>query len=100
MENVTLTIKSGTRVSGACFGLFAGAISDQATITDVQIISGALNIDSDSYFGTADYSIGLICGSGQSGMDYSGITCTAVGEQPDRVKITVTGDEVSLQFAE
>jgi len=42
--------------------------------------------------------IGLICGSGQTELDYSKIQCIAVGENPDQVKITVSQDQVSLEF--
>lgn len=98
-ENVTFTIQGGTRVVGTAFGLLCGSISDGAVLQGVDINSGILQIDSDCYFGVDDYSIGLLCGMGDaSAVDYSGISCTAVGSDPDRVQITVSGNDVSLEF--
>jgi len=99
LENLTFTIKSGTRVTGASFGLFAGTVSDQAKIENVRIINGKLQIDSGCYFGTEDYVIGLVSGMGKTGIDYSDITCTAVGEEPGRITVTVSEDTVILQFS-
>ena len=98
-ENVTFTIAGGTRVSGANYGLFAGSVSEQATCTNVQILSSTLQIDSDCYFGTDDYTIGLVCGMGSVNIDPSGITCKAVGDKPESVKITVSDSTVTVEFA-
>jgi len=97
-ENVTFTIKSGTRVAGASFGLFAGTVSENASLANISILNSTLQIDSGCYFGTDDYTIGLLCGMGRTDIDYSQISCTAVGDKPENVKITVTDDEVSLEF--
>lgn len=98
-ENVTFTIQSGTRVAGASFGLLAGTISDSARLEDVKITAGKLQIDSGSYFGVDDYAIGLLCGMGNDhGVDYAGITCEAVGQNPESLLITVDGSEVTLEF--
>jgi hypothetical protein len=98
-ENVTFTIEGGTRVSGATYGLLAGSASDQAVCTNVQILSSTLQIDSDCYFGTDDYTIGLVCGMGSLAVDYSGITCIAVGDKPESVTITVSDSTVTVEFA-
>ena len=55
-------------------------------------------IDSECYFGTDDYTIGLLCGMGSLDIDYSNITCEATGDAPEKVIITVTGSEVSVEF--
>ena len=98
-DNVSFTIKAGTRVKGATFGLFAGSISEAAQLDGVSIINSALKIDSGCYFGADDYSIGLICGMGSDAkVDPSGITCIAVGDAPETVDITVNGNIVTLAF--
>lgn len=98
LKNLTFTIKAGTRVTGTCFGLFAGTVSDQAQITNVQILSGKLQIDANCYFGTEDYVIGLVSGMGNTGIDHSGITCAVVGDEPEKITATVSGSTVTLQF--
>jgi len=97
-ENVTFTIKGGTRVAGASYGLFAGSISEKTQCTNVQILSGTLQIDSGCYFGTDDYTIGLVCGLGTTDIDYSGITCQAVGDNAQNVVISVNGSAVTAEF--
>ena len=99
-ENVTFTIEGGTRVAGASYGLLAGSITSEAQLVFVTITSGTVQIDSDCYFGTDDYTIGLVCGMGTTDIDYSGITCTAVGDKPESVIITVNGSTVTVEFAE
>lgn len=97
-ENVTVTIKSGTRVNGTTYGLLAGTISEGAAFTNVQILTSTLQIDSGCYFGTDDYSIGLLCGMGSGDIDTSGITCVATGTEPDKVIITVSEGVVTVEF--
>ncbi len=98
-ENVTFTIQSGTRVAGTSYGLFAGAIADTAKVENVQIHNSTLAIDSRCYFGVEDYTIGLLCGMGDETLvDYSGISCIAVGSSPETVQITVEGNYVNLHF--
>lgn len=98
LDNVAFTIKGGARVSGSCFGLLAGQMDDGATLTNVQITGSALQIDSGCAFLSDDYSIGLVCGSGSgAGIDASGITCTAVGEEPETLNITVDGTSVRVE---
>ena len=98
LDNVTFTIKSGTRVAGTCYGLFAGNISSDATISGVTIENSTLQVDSGCYFGADDYAIGLICGMGSADIDASGITTAAVGDYPETVVITVNGDAVTVEF--
>lgn len=99
LENVTVTIQSGTRVAGTCYGLLAGVISDGAEISGLQIANGQLLIDSGAYFGTEDYTIGLLCGMGQAPVDASGITCAATGDSPEKLLITVTDGIVTVETA-
>ena len=99
LDNVTFTIKAGARMVGTSFGLFAGNIAAGATISDVTIANSALQIDSACYFGVDDYVIGLLCGMGDSSLvDYSGISCTAVGDNPEILEITVDGNDVNVEF--
>ena len=97
-ENVTFTIKSGTRMMGTNYGLLAGTISEQATLNNVCITNGVLQIDSSCYFGVEDYSIGLVCGMGDPGAITADVTCKAVGDAPDTVKIQVNGNAVTVEF--
>ena len=98
LENVTFTIKSGTRVAGTCYGLFAGVISGDTTVENVTILSSTLQIDSNCYFGADDYSIGLLCGMGSADIDPSGITCQGSGSNPESVVVTVNDGEVTVEF--
>ena len=96
-ENITFTIQAGTRVRETNFGLFAGTLSDNANISDVTIKTSTIKIDSNCYFGADDYSIGLLCGRGDSTkVDYSQISCVATGSEPDVVTISVNGNEVEV----
>lgn len=97
-DNITFTVKNGTRVAGTAYGLLAGSVADGATLSNVQITQSTLQIDSGCYFGTTDYSIGLICGMGTTQIDNSGITCVAVGNDPEKVSITVTDNTVNVEF--
>ncbi len=99
LQNISFTIKAGTRVVGTSYGLLAGSISAGATLVDVTITDSCLYVDSDCYFGTDEYAIGLVCGSGEAGIDYSGITAAATGSDPERVSITVEGQTVSVSIA-
>ena len=100
-RNVTFTIQAGTRVVGTSFGLLAGTISAGASFEDVSILSSTLQVDSGCYFGVDDYAIGLLCGMGNAeALDYSGITCEAVGDAPESLLVTADGNEVTLEFVE
>ncbi len=96
-ENVTFTIKSGTRVVGTSYGLLAGTISNEAKLDKIKILSSKLQIDSSCYFGVEDYSIGLVCGMGNAGaVEKAEIECIAVGNNPEALKITVNGNTVTV----
>ena len=98
LENVTFTIKSGTRVAGTCYGLFAGSISGETTIENVTIANSTLQIHSGCYFGVDDYSIGLLCGMGDAAIDTSGIRCQGCGDNPELVGISILDDMVTVEF--
>lgn len=99
-DNVTFTIEAGTRVVGTNFGLFAGHISEDASIKDVKITNSTLQIDSGIFYTPdSDYIIGLVCAiDNPSSIDHSGITCKAVGDAPETVKITVVENEVDIEI--
>lgn len=95
-NKVDFTIKAGTRVAGTAYGLLAGAVSEKASLTNLQILDSALNIDSDSYFATDDYVIGLVCGMGTTAVAGDGITCQATGSNPESIVVTVTDGTVTV----
>ncbi len=97
-QNVSFTVQKGARVTGACYGLFAGSIADGAALENVAILESRLLIDSGCYFGSSDYSIGLISGLGDGGLDFTGITCEATGDNPEKLEITVTDNTVTVVF--
>ena len=98
-ENVTFTIKAGTRKVGTSYGLFAGTISDNAIINNVSIINSRLQIDSSAYFSVDDYSIGLVCGMGDfSKISSAQIECIATGKEPEKVNISVNENEVTVDI--
>lgn len=94
-DNTVLTIKAGTRVAGASFGLLCGTASDKADLSGVAIANGLLLVDSGAYFGTEDYAIGLVSGMGSTGIDASGIWADITGENPT-FWVTTNGDAVVL----
>ena len=99
-ENVTFTIKSGTRVVGTSYGIFAGTISKDAILYNVKLLSSTLQISSESYFGVDDYTIGLVCGMGDATtVDSTNITCTVVGNNPESLVVTVNGNAVTVDTA-
>lgn len=99
-ENVTFTIEKGTRVTGTSYGLFAGTIADGAVITNVNILNSTLQIDSSCYFGVNDYSIGLLCGTGNPAViPTAQITCVPTGDNPEKVQITVEGNVVTVEIS-
>ncbi len=99
-ENVSLTIKAGTRMVGTSFGLLAGTISNNAIIEELKVLNSSILIDSGCYFGVDDYSIGLLCGMGDAGVvSDAQITCTATGDNPERVNIVVNGNTVNVDIA-
>lgn len=97
-ENVTFTVKAGTRVVGTSYGLFAGTVSVDADIDGVTLKDSTLCIDSGCYFGVDDYTIGLICGMGDpSVITAENITCKAVGDEPEKIKVSVDGNTVTVE---
>ncbi|MBQ8572295.1 MAG: hypothetical protein IJ451_02375 [Ruminococcus sp.] len=99
LENITFTVKSGTRVVGTSYGLVAGTLSADADVKNVSITDSTLQIDSSCYFGVDDYSIGLTCGMGDSTVfENAEVECKAVGDNPETVKVNVNGNEVTLEF--
>lgn len=96
LSNVEFVIKNGTRAAGTAYGLLAGVISENAQITGLAIENSVLRIDSNSYFGTDDYSIGLVCGMGSAPVAADGITCEATGDDPASIVVTVTDDTVTV----
>jgi hypothetical protein len=96
-ENIVVKITKGTRTLGACFGLLAGKIESGAELKDVTITSGTIQIDTNCYWATDDFAIGLVCGAGYSnqlGIDLSGITCEKVGDKA--WVINIDGNEVTI----
>ena len=98
-DNITFTIKSGTRVVGTSYGLLAGTISGDATLSGISITNSLLQIDSACYFGVDDYSIGLVCGMGDASVVSADIDCTAVGKSPENVNISVDGNTVTVEIS-
>ena len=97
-DNVTFTIKAGTRVVGTSFGLLAGTISGEAVLENVSIENSCLQIDSASYFGVDEYVIGLVCGMGDASRVSADISCIVVGDLPESIVATVDGNDVTLEF--
>ena len=98
-ENTTLIIEGGTRIPGASFGLLAGTVSDNAALSNLAI-DGKVQIAADAYFGTDDYVIGLLCGSGEPEIDATNITCELVGENTQGITMTVENGKVVLTAGE
>ena len=97
LDNATFTIGKGARVSGACFGLLAGQLDSGANLSGLKIINSALKVDSNCAFLSEDYSIGLVCGSGDvSEIDASGIVCAPTGEEPETLDLVVDGTSVRV----
>ncbi len=98
-DNITFTVKLGTRVVGTSYGLFAGTVSDDADVRKVNIKNSVLQIDSSCYFGVDDYTLGLSCGMGDATVfDSVDVDCKVVGDNPDSIKINVKDNTVTLDF--
>lgn len=97
-QNVALTIKKGSRLNGVAYGLLTGNLVTGATLENVNILNSSILIDSGCYLAEDSYVIGLVCGMGSCGIDASGITCVAAGENPETVNITVLDGTVQVQF--
>ncbi len=100
-ENLTFTISAGARVPGACLGLFAGNISADANISGIEIVSGVLQIDSESYFAYEDYSIGLLCGDGNEDVfEQADVSYEVIGDNTENLRVTIEDNKVKLEFLE
>ena len=97
-DNITFTLKKGARMAGTSYGLLTGTVKGEAQLENVNITNSRILIDSGCYFGTDDYSIGLVSGFGDLGLDHTGITCEATGDAPEKVVITVTDNAVDATF--
>ena len=93
-ENVTFTIEKGFfSVQSAHYGLFAGYISEDAVICDVQIKNSKLLINADAYFNTDDYCIGLIYGDGKADQIVNAeITFELINNDPEKYTIQLDED--------
>lgn len=99
-ENTRLTIKKGIRTAGSSYGFFAGIVSEKAQLTDISFKDSVLEIDSACYFATEDYSLGIICGTGKTDIADDGIRCEVIGENPDRLTVTVADGVVEVKVNE
>lgn len=97
-DNVTLTIKKGSRLNGVAYGLLAGNLAAESAAQDVAIQNSRIAIDSGCYLAEDSFVIGLVCGMGTTGLDHSGITCEATGDNPESVVITVLDGTVQVRF--
>ena len=99
-ENVTYTLKTGSRKPDASFGLLAGKAASDVILDGVSV-SGKIVVSDDCYANN-NYVVGLLFGTGYNGqIDISSIDCEVDG---DETKITVDVDResgsVTLTFAE
>ena len=67
--NVDMTIRSGTRVAGTSYGVLAGTVSKDARLLGVCLLDSTLTVSLDAYFGTDDYVIGTVFGTGSVELD-------------------------------
>lgn len=95
LEGITATLNKGSRMAGASFGLFAGSINENAKIEKVEISSSSLIISSDIMFLNDNYSIGLVSGSGDGGIDFSDIECKVTEGTPS-FTLQLEGNTVTL----
>lgn len=94
-ENVKVTLNvqvmNGTPIYGMLAGTAAAGVFENVTLG-----SATLEISSDCYFGV-QYMIGLVCGSGSTNgvsYDLDALTVTAVGNQAEKVQISIDGEAV------
>ena len=97
IDQASFTIGRGSRVAGASFGLLAGQIETGALFNGLKITNSSLKVDSNCAFLSEDYSIGLICGSGDvTAVDASSVVCVASGEAPETVELIVEGTSIRV----
>ena len=100
-SNITFTIEKGTRVAGTNYGVLCGTRKDGATLEGVTVTDSHLQVDSGAYFGTTEYTIGLLCGTGKvDDIGFAGIDYKVVGDNPEKVTISTDGNKVTLNFAD
>ncbi|MBQ7788557.1 MAG: hypothetical protein IJ398_02770 [Clostridia bacterium] len=96
-----LTIAGGSRFHDAGFGLLAGSIASETTLTGVTVTESKVVIDpADLGFLYDDYSLGLLCGIGyeNTNIDVSDITCEALADKYEITiaTVTVNGNEIKV----
>lgn len=96
-QNVTMTIKSGTRMAGTSYGLLAGTVAESAKLEQVSILESRLIIGEGAYFGNDDYVIGLVCGMGAPALETAQITCDC---QMPGMSAQISEGKVTLAEAE
>lgn len=102
-ENISVTVKSGSRMNGATFGTLAGTLSEDAIIEDVAMVNVRLQISPSALIGETA-SIGLLCGTGDTkGIDISDISCVAL--QPTDtytapIEVAVDGNTVTVEISD
>ncbi len=97
-ENITFNMNAGSLKAGASFGLLAGTISNEATLSDITV-SGSFNISSDIYPDT-EYSLGVLSGNIiDTGIDISNITCQVTGDEA-KLSLNISNGQIELSFAE
>lgn len=97
-ENVTYKLYTQVIKGTPSYGLFAGKIIAGASISNVTLANGTLEINSDCRLGELG-TVGLVCGSGSTeGITYDLATLTAVagGRKPDTVQIIISGETVTF----
>lgn len=99
LENISYTVAAGSMTPDARFGLLAGSVSEEATLTDVTL-TGELVIGRDVFPNTS-YLIGLVTGLGTADIDRSGIVCRPAEEGQTAPAITVDEEsgKVTLSFS-
>ncbi len=105
LENVSFVMEEGAMTPGTTLGLFAGTIREGAVLENIAITGGKIQVSSEAYFKTDDYSLGLISGAGgATGITAGTILVEAIGENPGKLNlavsetdgtITITGVEAS-----
>ncbi len=100
-ESLTFTLEKGPITPGTTLGLLAGSIHENARLSGVTIRGGCIQVDSGAYFDNPDYSLGLICGMGDSSaITASDLSAKIVGDEPDKLILTVDGDMVTVVMKE
>lgn len=98
-ENISYTLGAGSRMQAPVFGLLCGALSDEALIENISVLTSSFVISGDIY--PQEYTLGTLIGSGNNrGIDISGITVSLAEGAENKVSFTkdeATG-EITLTF--